>query len=117
MATGGARGLGEVAAKALADKIRVLGESKKNFFKILYFSSLELDPLIFEHFYFFLYRGPRCLSLKSPNPTGCGNNSVSGNLGRIRVFFHGLPDSPICSGSQGMGNFFIGRYPPFGHLP
>ena len=98
-------------------KIQVLRKSKKNFFKVLYFSSVELDPLVFEHLYFFLYSGTRCLSLKSPNPTGCGNNSVSGNLGRIGVSSHGLPDPPICSGSQGMGNFFIGCYPPFRHLP
>ncbi len=98
-------------------KIQVLEESKKNFFKILYFSSVELDPLVFEQFYFFLYSGSRCLSLKSPNPTGCGNNSVSGNLGRIGVSPHGLPNPPICSGFQRMGNFFIGRYAPFRHLP
>ena len=98
-------------------KSQVLGESKKNFFKILYFSSVELDPFVFEHFYFFLYSGSRCLSLKSPNPTGCGNNPVSGNLRRIGVSSHGLPDPPICSGFQGMGNFFIGRYAPFRHLP
>jgi len=96
-------------------KIQVLGESKKNFFKILYFSSVELDPFVFEHFYFFMYSGSRCLSLKSPNPTGCGNNAVSGNLGRIGVSSHGLPDPPICSGFQGMGNFFIGRYAPLRH--
>jgi hypothetical protein len=97
--------------------MRVLGESKKNFFKILYFSSVELDPFLFEHFDFFLYRGSRCLSLKSTNPTGCGNDPVSGNLGRIRVFSHGLPDPPIGFGIQGMGDFFIGRYAPFRHLP
>jgi len=100
-----------------SNEIQVLGESKKNFFKILYFSSVEVDPFVFEHFYFFLYSGSRCLSLKSPNPTGCGNNPVSGNLGRIGVSSHGLPDPPICSGFQGMGNFFIGRYAPFRHLP
>jgi len=98
-------------------EIQVLGESKKNFFKILYFFSVELDPFIFEHFYFFLYSGSRCLSLKSPNPTGCGNNPVSGNLGRIGISSHGLPNPPICSGFQGMGNFFIGRYAPFRHPP
>jgi hypothetical protein len=95
----------------------VLGESKKNFFKILYFSSVELDPFVFEHFDFSLYSGSRCLSLKSPNPTGCGNNPVSGNLWRIGVSSHGLPDSPIRPGFQGMGYFLIGRYTPFRHLP
>jgi hypothetical protein len=98
-------------------EIQVLGESKKNFFKILYFSSVELDPFVFEHFNFFLYSGSRSLSLKSPDPTGCGNNPVSGNLGRIGVSSHDLPDSPICPGFQGVGNFFIGRYAPFRHLP
>ena len=80
-------------------EIQVLGESKKNFFKIFYFPTMELDPFVFEHFYFFLYCSSRCLSLKSPNPTGCGNNPVSGNLWRIGVSSHGLPDPPICSGS------------------
>jgi len=94
-----------------------LGESKNNFFKILYSSSVELDPFVFKQFYFLMYSGSRCLPFKSPNPTGCGNNPVSGNLGCIRVSFHGLTDPPICFGSQGMGNFFIGRYAPFRHLP
>ncbi len=86
--------------KRIKDLLRVyqaLGKSKKNFFKILYFSFVELDPFVFEHFYFFLYSGSRCLSLKSPNPTGCGYNPVSGNLGRIRVSSHGLPDPSISS--------------------
>ena len=96
---------------------QILSESKKNFFKILYFSSVEFYPFVFEHFYFFLYGGPRCLSLKSPNPTGCGNNPVSRDLGCIGVSSHGLSDPPICSGIQGTGNFLIGRYAPFGHLP
>jgi hypothetical protein len=78
---------------------------------------VELDPFIFEHFYFFLYRGPRYLSFKPTNPTGCGNNAVSGNLGRIGVSSHGLPDASIGSGIQGMGDFFIGGYAPFGNLP
>ena len=97
-------------------KIQVLGESKKNFFKILYFSSVKLNPFVFEHFYFLLYSGSRCLSLKSPNPTGCGNNPVSGNLRRIRVSSHGLPDPSISPGSQGVGDFFISRYAPLRHL-
>ncbi len=96
---------------------RTLGESKKNFFEILYFSSVKADPFIFEHFHFFLYRSSRCLSLKSSNPTGCGNNPVSGNLGRIGVPSHDLPDPPISSGFQGVSNFFIGRYAPLRHLP
>ncbi len=95
---------------------RTLGESKKNLFKILYFSSVEVNPFVFEHFYFFPYSSSRCLSLKSSNPTGCGNNPVSGNLGRIGVSSHGLPNPPICSGFQGVGNFFICRYAPFRHL-
>ena len=94
-----------------------IGEPKKNFFKILYFSSVEFDPFVFEHFDFSLYSGSRCLSLKAPNPTGCGNNPVSGNLGRIGVSSHSLSNPPICSSFQGMGNFFIGRYAPFRHLP
>jgi hypothetical protein len=31
---------------------------------------VDLDPFVFEHFNFFLNCRPRCLSLKSPNPTG-----------------------------------------------
>jgi hypothetical protein len=96
---------------------RLFLPSKKNFFKILYSFSVELDPFLFKHFYFFLYSASRYLPFKSPNPTGCGNNPVSGNFGRIGVSFHGLTDSPICSGFQGMGNFFIRRYTPFRHLP
>jgi hypothetical protein len=96
---------------------RTLGKSKKNLFKILYFSSVKVDSFVFEHFYFFLYRSSRCLSLKSTNPTGCGNNPVSGYLWRIGVFSHGLTDPPICPGFQGVSNFFIGRYAPFRHLP
>ena len=96
---------------------RTLGKLKKNFFKILYFSTMEVDPFVFEHFYFFLYSSSRCLSLKSFNPIGCGNNPVSGNHGRIRVSSHNPPDPPICSGFQGVGNFFIGRYAPLRHIP
>jgi hypothetical protein len=104
-------------SKSKSCEIPVSGKSIKNFFKIFYFAIVELDSFVFEHFYFSLYRRSRCLSLKSPNPTGCGNNPVSWNLGRMGVSSHGLPDAPICSGIQGMGNFFIGGYAPFGHLP
>jgi hypothetical protein len=86
-------------------------------FKILYFSAIKLDSFRLEHFDFSLYSGSRCLSLKSPNPTGCGNNPVSGHLGRIWICSHGLPNSPVGFGSQGMGNLFVGRYTPFRHLP
>ena len=78
--------------------LQVLWETKKNVFKIPYPSSPDLDPFVFEHVYFLLYSGSRCLSLKSPNPTGCGNNTVSGNLGRIGVLSHGLADASICFG-------------------
>jgi hypothetical protein len=93
-----------------------LRKSKKNAFEIHYFPFANLDPFIFEHFYFLLYSGSRCLSLKSTNPTGCGDNTVSGNLRRIGVCPHGLPNPPICFASQGMGDLFIGRYAPFGNL-
>ena len=101
---------------SLNSRVIMQSESVKNFFKILYFSSVELNPFGFEHFYLFLYSSSRRLSLKSPNPTGCGNNPVSWDLRRIGVFSHGLPDAPICSGFQGMGNFFIGRYAPLRHF-
>jgi hypothetical protein len=82
-----------------SNRLLGLGESKKNFFKVFYPFSVELNPFVFKHFYFFLYSGSRCLSLKSPNPTGCGNNPVSGDLWRIGVSFHGLTDPPICPAS------------------
>jgi hypothetical protein len=96
---------------------QVPGKLKKDVFKIRHFFPVKLDPFVFEHFYFFLYGRSRCLSLKSPDPTGCGDNPVSGDFGRIRIFSHGLAHPPICFCSQGMGNFFIGRYAPFGHRP
>ncbi len=81
---------------------------KENIFKIPDFSAFQLDTFCFEHFNLSLYSCSRCLSLKTPNPTGCGNHPVSGNLGCIRIFFHGLPDPTVGFGSQGMGDFFIG---------
>jgi hypothetical protein len=93
------------------------GESKNNILKILYFSSLKLDPFAFKHFYFFPYGGSRRPPPEAPDPTGCGKNPVSGNLRRIGISFHCLSHPPIGFRAQGMGNLFIGRYAPFGHLP
>jgi hypothetical protein len=69
---------------------------------------VELNPFVFEHFDFSLDRPSRCFSLKSPNPTGCGNNPVSGDFGRIGVVAHGLTDPAIGFGVQGKGDFLIG---------
>jgi hypothetical protein len=88
-------------------------EPKENFFKILYLAAIELNPFGPEHFDFSLYSGTRRLSLKPPNPTGCGNNPMSGNLRCIWISFHNLPNPPVGFGSQGMGDFFIGRHPAF----
>jgi hypothetical protein len=101
----------------IAVRVPLRCESKKNVFKILDVPSLKLDSFLFEHSYFSLYGCSRCLSLKSTNPTGCGNNPVSWNLGGMGVSSHGLPDASISLGFQGMGKLFVGRYAPFGHFP
>jgi hypothetical protein len=96
--------------------IHDLREPKKNVVKILYLPSLKFKPFLFEQFDFSLDRPSRCFSLKSPNPTGCGNNPVSGDFGRIGVVAHGLTDPAIGFAIQGMGDFLIGGNAPFGHL-
>ena len=86
---------------------------EKNNFKILNFYAIKLDSLRFEHFDLTLYSCTRRLSLKPPNPTGCGNNPMSGNLGCIWISFHNLPNPPVGFGSQGVGDFLVGRHPAF----
>jgi hypothetical protein len=90
-------------------------QPEKNIFKIFNFSAVELYPLCFEHFDFSMDRCSRRLALKSPNPTGCGYNPVSGDLRSIWIFFHCLPNSPVRSGTQCMGDFPVGRHPAFGY--
>ena len=92
-------------------------EAKENLFKILDFAALDFDPFRLEQVDFFPDRASRHLPFKSPHPTGCGNNPVSGHLRRIGVIFHGLADAPVGFGSQGMGDFFISCHPAGRHLP
>jgi hypothetical protein len=90
---------------------------EKNFFKILNFTVLDLDPFRLEHIDFSLDRSPRRMPFKSPNPTGCGNNPMSGDLRRIGVSFHGLANPPVGFGSQGMGDFAVGCDPACRYFP
>ena len=91
------------------------GEPKKNLFKIPNFFTFELDTFCFEHFDLSLYSCARCLSLKPPNPTGCGNNPVSGNLRCIWISFHNLSNPPVGFVSQGVGDFLVSRHLAFRH--
>ena len=93
------------------------GKPEKNVLEMLYAAAVDLDALGLEQFDLFLNGGPPCLALESTHPTGCGHDPMSGHLGRIGIVFHGLADPAIGSGSEGMGNFLVGRYTPFGHLP
>ena len=90
-------------------------KSKKQLFKIPDFTAADFDTFGLEYFDFALNRVPRSLPFKSPDPTGCGNNPMSGDLWRIRVSFHGLPDSPVGFGSQGVGEFFVGGHSACGY--
>ncbi len=95
----------------------LFGKSEKNFFEIDDPVAADFNALVLEQLDFLRYRGAPCPALESPHPTGCGHNPMSGYLGRIGVLFHGLADPAIGFGIQGMGNFLVGRYPPFRHRP
>jgi hypothetical protein len=90
---------------------------EENLFKILDFTADDFDPFRLEHFDFSLDRTSRRMPFKPPNPTGCGNNPMSGNLRRIWISFHRLANPPVGLGSQGMGDFFIGCHPAGWYFP
>lgn len=84
---------------------------------MLYAAAVDFDAFGLQQLDFFLNGGAPCLALESTHPTGCGHDPVSGHLGRIGVVLHGLSNAAIGFGSKGMGNFLVGCYTPFGHLP
>jgi len=94
----------------------MLGKPKKDLIKIQYSVAFDSDALIAEHGDFVFDGSPARFTLKASNPTGCGNNPVSGNFGGIRVIAHGLPDALIGPGTKRMGELLVGRHSASGNF-
>ena len=62
-----------------------------------------------------VYGASRCFSVKSTDPTGCGNHPVSWHFRRIWVLSHRLTHTAVCLATKRMSEIPVSGYSTLRH--